>query len=160
MRSICIFSIAAIIIVTPLLACTCIGESTVKSELKSHDLVVVGRVIAKERVSEEDSTWLLGRDSTGDNRFFVFQKMHYQLVVTEKFKGEYTSDTLTIVTGLGGGDCGYWMIVGQSYVIYGRKRESERGGRNPTNIYETSICSRNVSAADTSEIAELRRHSK
>lgn len=160
MRSIWILIITAILIVIPLLACTCVGESTVKGELKANDLVVVGRVIDQEKVSIEDSTWLLGRDSVGRNRYFVFQKMHYRIVVTEKFKGEYTSDTLTIVTGLGGGDCGYRMIVGQSYIVYGYKRISERGNRKATNIYETSICSRTVSAADTLEIAELRRQSK
>lgn len=109
-------------------ACSCIGTSTVKGALQSSDVVIVGTVISMEQIEFTDSSFSFGTDSAGRPRYLSFLKAKYQVVVSESFKGKHAGDkgkhagdTLTFVTGIGGGDCGFHFITGQSYIIYGFK---------------------------------------
>ncbi len=45
----------------------------------------------------------------------------YDLLVQDIYKGKITNDTLTIYTGLGGGDCGIRFEIGKKYIVYGEK---------------------------------------
>ncbi|MBL0067624.1 MAG: hypothetical protein IPP39_03715 [Chitinophagaceae bacterium] len=43
----------------------------------------------------------------------------FSLAVDTKFKaGKITSDTVQIVTGYGGGDCGYEFEIGKDYIVF------------------------------------------
>lgn len=130
-------------------ACSCIGTSTVKSSLGGSDLVIVGKVIGGEKFRTLDSSF-------GAQRYFSYPRMRYTVVVIEKFKGNYNSDTITITTGMGGGDCGFHFGIGFEYVIYGYKQTHDKTYADSFNEYETNICTRTRGSSDEGEIRELR----
>lgn len=136
-------------ITSPLFACTCDGTSTVKGSLEGSDLVIIGKVISGEEFRALDST-------IGGNRYYSYPKMRYRVAIKEKFKGNCASDTITIITGLGGGDCGYQFGVGYEYLIYGYKQFQDKLTNQPVNVFETNICTRTRDSSDTKEILELR----
>lgn len=136
-------------------ACSCIGESTVESSVKSSKLVIVGTVLTGERISIADTSWSMGQDSAGHKIYLTHYKMKYTVLVTEKFKGKFDRDTIVIITGCGGGDCGYRFVVGSSYIIYGY--ESTELASEKFDVFGTNICTRTRLATDKSEIREIRK---
>jgi hypothetical protein len=132
-------------------ACSCIGEESVQQARKRADAVVVGTVVAVERL-EVSYPGLLTHFPIYANR--------YTVLVEHTFKGRNAADTIIIVTGQGGGDCGYQFEVSKRYVIYGSRDNG--AGESPwaekpvtgRGIYWTSICTR-TRAYDESEIKEL-----
>jgi hypothetical protein len=138
-----------------LVACSCIGESTVKGSVKSSDLVIVGNILTGERIDVADTSWSPGKDSLGNDRFVVRSKMKYRVLVTQTFKGKFKGDTITLLTGMGSGDCGYHFNVGSSYIIYGYKDAASNGWRS--NTFTTNICTRTRPATDISEIDAIRK---
>jgi len=105
-----------------LFACSCIGQRTVKEELKHADAVVVGTVISKQLVELTDSTMIKMFPNDTTMRNSPMSKMtiaRYDLLVQDIYKGKIKSDTLTIYTGIGGGDCGIRFEIGLKYIIYG-----------------------------------------
>lgn len=88
-------------------ACSCIGQRTVKDELKHADAVVVGTVLSKQFIVLTDSTMLkmFPNDTLLQNS--PISKMtiaRYNILVQDVYKGKITNDTLTIYSGIGGGD--------------------------------------------------------
>lgn len=103
-------------------ACSCVGQRTVEEEIKHADAVVVGTILSKQLITLTDSTMfkLFPNDTTMRNS--LMSKMtiaRYDLLVQEIYKGKITNDTLTIYTGLGGGDCGIRFEIGIKYIVYG-----------------------------------------
>ena len=105
-----------------LFACSCIGQRTVEEEIKNSDAVVVGTVLSKQLITLTDSTMLkmFPNDTTMRNSPMSEMTIaRYDILVHDIYKGKITSDTLTIYTGLGGGDCGIRFEVGKKYIVYG-----------------------------------------
>lgn len=73
-----------------------------------------------------------GRDPTGQETF-THSNVVVRLRLLAAWKGART-DTLSLMTESGGGDCGYEFILGGVYLIYGQ--------RDPGGGIHTSICSR------------------
>lgn len=146
-------------------ACSCIGKRTVKEEIKHSDVVVVGKIITKELVTLYDASYttLFGSDSTikkGSPYEIVVAK--YKLLLTSRYKGKITADTISIYTGLGGGDCGVRFEIGKEYIVYGED-ESYFGKINNNwsfpqgrNIFWTNICSR-TAIENKEEIYEIEK---
>jgi hypothetical protein len=137
-----------------LVACSCIGEASVKQAVKTSDAVVIGTILSGEPYHEVDSTWIFGKDSLGNERYFSFTKMKYVILVTDKFKGKFEGDTIIVRTGMGGGDCGYEFEVGNSYIIYSYK-DPERSKEHAA--FVTNICTRTCPATDMTEIALIKK---
>jgi len=75
---------------------------------------------------------------------------HVRLQLGEVLSGVVRSQKeIEIVTGLGGGDCGYDFQIGADYVVYAYKNTEGR--------LETSICSRTRPLADAAEDMEYFR---
>ncbi len=132
-------------------ACSCVGESTVKESIKTSDLVAVGIVISKEFVTVTDSEQvrLLKPNASEYNSFpYSHTIAKYQVVIGQRFKGQNTTDTITIYTGVGGGDCGNEFIVGNNYILYGSNKtffgqiNNNFEYPNGQNVYWTNICTR------------------
>ena len=105
-----------------LLACSCIGQRTVRDEVKHADAVVVGTIFNKQIVKLTDSTILemFPNDTTmKDSPMSKMTIARYDFLVEDIYKGKVTKDTLIIYTGLGGGDCGIRFEIGAKYIIYG-----------------------------------------
>lgn len=153
------------------LACSCIGESTVEGAYKSSDIVVSGQVISTTDEYLPDSASIKEMVALGipadklDKRLNGFYLKKVLIKVETVFKGQTTSDTLTIYTGLGGGDCGYKFKAGEKYVIYGNTKSyfadfsKNQDFPNGQNVYWTNICTR-TQEHNRTEIKELEKIKK
>ncbi len=102
-------------------ACSCMKTPAVCEAFGSADAVFVGRVIggANREVDKDTGTVHIG----GKIRF----------AVEESFSGPKLK-TMTIHSGTGGGDCGYWFKLGEVYLVYAYGNLKEGFG--------TGICTR------------------
>jgi hypothetical protein len=134
-----------------LFACTCLGPISVEQGVKESDAVFVGQIISREMI--EDSTIQI----YGDTSRYIIKELRakYKVVVLEKFKGNFTQDTLTIITGLGDADCGYQFIVGKKFIIYAYKQYIGRVNQAPA-TYETDICTR-TTGYNEREVEAIRK---
>lgn len=163
-----ILTVGFLLINSGVYACSCIGQRTVKEEIKYSDAILVGKIISKELVTLADSTAIkmFTNDSTIAKGFpYETVIAKYELLLTSKYKGKTTVDTINIYTGLGGGDCGIRFEIGKNYVVYGR-RETYFGQiyndwpfPKGKNTYWTNICSRTTTESQK-EIQEIEKYRK
>lgn len=152
----------------PISGCSCIGQRLVEQEIKHVDAVIVGTILNKEIITLTDSalTKILNLDSTTRNLLMnILTIARYELFVQDFYKGRVTNDTVTIYTGIGGGDCGIDFEVGKKYIVYG-ENEAPYGDANynsifssPNNIIWTNICLRTTYYTET-EITEIEKFVK
>ena len=121
-------------------ACSCAPPGTVQNELDKSTYVFLGSVTSIERRTPQmDKGWvtlavewikqLFGADPPFTNRDFPYKLVSFS--VTETFKGSSVR-RVDLVTGMGGGDCGYFFEPGKEYVVYAYGNEDDLG---------TGICS-------------------
>lgn len=104
-------------------ACTCaFGGSAPCQEYWRVDAVFTARVTGSSQVNVED----------GD---FKYTRRLVRLIVEERFRGDVESVETEVVTGWGGGDCGYEFKMGERYIVYAHRDEKDRR-------LHTSICTR------------------
>ncbi len=129
-----------------LIACSCWGESSVKQAIKNSDAVITGTILSKETVVVIDSTIIkLFKDDTLSHDLFKVYTAKYRFEVESIYKGKFSTDTLTIYTGVGGGDCGNRFAIGGKYIIYGNKNTYFQFVGSPTkekDVLWTNICTR------------------
>ena len=146
-------------------ACSCIGERTVKEGYKNADIIVNGKVLSiktdwfsfSRRIKENENA-----DSI-DKRLNGYYLKKVLVKKRTMYKEKAISDTLTIYTGMGGGDCGFKFKQGCKYIIYGDS-ESYLGDffkelPDGQNIYWTNICTR-TQVYNLKEIKELEKIKK
>ena len=97
--------------------CICERSKNIKEEVAAHSLIFKGIPISLDTLA----TFL----SINDNDTFYFAKIRFKFVISAYLKGKINSDTVTIVTGLGGGDCGFPFKIGQVYIVFAREQEVE-----------------------------------
>ena len=145
-----------------LLACNCQGERTVQEEMKYADAVLLGTVISKELTTQTDSA-IIKAMTTGSSLMPTLAK--YSLLVEYVYKGQITSDTITIFTGLGGGDCGVRFEIGKRYIVYGKSETyfgelfSEFQFPKGVNIFWTHTCMR-TNLFRQKEINEIEKYAR
>lgn len=173
-------AILSVVILTHLttgtFACTCIGKDkqTTENELSFVDLAVKGKIIAVTNFDYYDTTAyaLSGLMFDAKQSAYLIRKYKlYTLVVDTKFKAIISiSDTIQIVTGYGGGDCGYEFVLGKDYIIYGEEwkektvsvRYGKRKGKKRViettiaNKFYTDIC-RLTQESNEKELNNLKR---
>lgn len=133
--------------------CTCLGESTVKSELKNSDVVFVGKVISTESFTV--SHHILKTHKRDFIRTY-FNVEYY-------WKGKRFTTNISIVSGMGRGDCGFVFNKDQRYLVYANKRENYYEGSPGKSIYFfTDICFRttNLIATEEEELEKIKRIKK
>lgn len=120
-------------------ACSCSlprGNKSIKAQVeKAHKesaAVFVGEVI--EIVKKP-------------NTYFVTVKLKVEKTWSNEYKKE-----VFLVTGQGGGDCGYKFEIGKKYLIY-----AYYGNKN---MLQTNICTRTSDAEQNEDIAFLNRIKK
>lgn len=105
------------------LACSCLKERSVCESVGETDVVFVGKVIGGKQKTYSNGqiseTWTVG-------------EIHFQ--VEEGFLGVQKGNQITIRSGTGGGDCGYWFKSGETYLVYS-------WGDNKKGFF-TNICTR------------------
>lgn len=88
-------------------ACNCVGEISVLEEIKRSDVVFMGEVISQMEFGIRESLTNI-----------EFKNKRVTLKVYYSYKGHLKSDTVSIITGMGSGDCGYIFKTGHIYIIY------------------------------------------
>lgn len=105
-------------------ACSCVPEAPVCESFGGSSAVFVGRVVgaAEQKVEKNQD----GTETTYDVGEIYFQ-------VEEAFSGVKGKNKVTIYSGTGGADCGYWFLRDEQYLVYANEYEGK---------FYTSICSR------------------
>lgn len=123
MKSALILVIILTIFNSETIACSCIGKSTVESGLKNSSIVAVGTVLnmTTVEVADSDFYYLLYNPNvkTNSNGGYMIKTAKYTIIVESLIKGQISSDTISILTGLWHGACGFNFTIGQKYIIYG-----------------------------------------
>ena len=108
-------------------ACSCrFGDSPPCEEYWRSEAVFAGKVIKKSTFYTEEGE--------GDSKY-KYQQVLARFSIEQTFKG-IVGDEVEIVTGMGGGDCGYHFKDGERYVVY-----AIRDGRDKSRLY-SGICNR------------------
>lgn len=148
--------------VSPVKACSCEGGPTVEGAFKQADAVWAGTVLSKEPVyvSEKEvenspvSPDGLSIDYKPARKIVL---MRYVLRVDTWYKGNSGSDTVTVYTGLGGGDCGLRFREGNRYIVYGEKESYYPSKKNippqSDTVFWTHSCTRTFLYSEKEEEA-------
>lgn len=135
---------------TNVLACRCLVAENAKDELKNVDIALVGTIISREEIRVDDTL--------GVNQIVSRLEMKFQLIVENTFKGTFSNDTVSIFTGMGGGDCGYNFVVGERYIVYADYQNAEDSTAEKASL-TTSICTR-TQVYNEEEIKALEEYRK
>ncbi|QJD79893.1 hypothetical protein [Spirosoma rhododendri] len=129
------FAIAFLLSTTSIVtyACGCVRNPTwtLKDELNSSSLAVKGKVISVTDYIAPEFPWP--------------QKL-FRLVIKNKYKSPVnTPDTVSIITGQDGADCGYAFKIGKEYIVYATNWEQKDTIRKVIkesilDMFYTSIC--------------------
>jgi antitoxin component YwqK of YwqJK toxin-antitoxin module len=103
------------------LACSCGGFKKVSAQdILYYDLILEGRVISVTEINSED--------------FYPAEKRVLVKILNQYF-GNYKSDTITITTGVGGGDCGLSFKSNEKWLIFANSNNDEN---------YASLCSKSI----------------
>lgn len=125
-----------IVACTEVFPCTCMGPYQAKTMREAAEwyanrpdvvLIFEGKVIKQQLQNGSVAAPVTAMSLTGSGQFRVVD-----FAVTRVFRGEH-QDHISVLTGLGLGDCGYNFQTGQTYLVYA---STGAGG-----VWFTSICS-------------------
>jgi len=103
------------------IACECAGDPRPCEEFWRVDAVFAGSVVASGKTNVDYGT-------------YKYDMRLVHLIVDQPIRGMQSSE-VDVITGWGGGDCGYGFKLGQRYLVYAyREKKSNR--------LSTSICTR------------------
>jgi len=132
--------------------CTCVPiYDSIGNEIKiNYDLVFKGSVEKIDTVFYVDEGSLRANYSTRDSGTY-FAGLMVLLNVNNIFKGDKSSKKIRIITGIGGGDCGYNFKAGKTYLVYANKQPyiliDSFNDENKTSfkshdevLFETNVC--------------------
>ena len=111
------------------------GGSPPCEEYWRSEAVFAGKVVKKLTFYVEEGE--------GDSRY-KYQQVLVRFSIEQAFKG-IAGDEVEIVTGMGGGDCGFHFKDGERYVVY-----AIRNGRDKSRLY-AGICNRIKLVAEADE---------
>jgi hypothetical protein len=136
-----LLSILFVLTVQQASACSCSRSDSPCSEAGESKAVFVGKVVgSKEQKTvpdRDEKTY----EPTGTTTTFDVGEIYFE--IQEAFTGVKKGTRVTIHSGMGGGDCGYWFKRGETYLIYAYGNTEKELG--------TSICSRTRPIADADE---------
>ena len=134
-------------------ACSCKDIPTIEESIQNNDLIFEGKVLtyeiieyfsnSVEKVIPMDSVkYKLATQYSGMSDFEKGTIMAKCRVLVQKLiKGTIATDTITIITGLGGGDCGYIFEASKNYLVYANVQSNERKAQG-RDYFTTTICTR------------------
>lgn len=144
-KKIIIAALQVFLCYVPLNACTCIGERSITYDFNTSSKVFCGQIISKKLI-------VYNVDST-----FSIRKNEFKVKILIKYKGRFRKKYLKILTGLGGGDCGYDFILNKKYIIYAQIENNYCSLCNKVAKYlSTDACTRTREFIE-SENAELKK---
>jgi len=146
-------------------ACSCQLIPDVEKAYVQADLIAKAKVMKVKIVLVPDSARInelikAGADSQSLRSPLVeetLQKVH--LRIKTRYKGKWETDTLTLFTGISGGDCGYRFRKGKTYIVYadGYPYPADLSGKQL--YYRTNICTRTrrPSPAESGALRQIKK---
>jgi hypothetical protein len=129
-------------------ACSCYTQAREKG-LDNAKNVFTGKILSRDLIKVD-------RDKKGNSTM----QAKYTVLITERYKGKVNTDTVEILTGLGGGDCGFNFNIGEVYTIYtGSQKIRFSETKKSKKINYTSICTR-TNLFDKNEREEIVKYCK
>lgn len=103
--------------------CTCVPlYDSIGNVIKgNYDLIIKGKVEKIDTVYYVGEGLIRANYSTRDSGAY-FTGIMVLLNVNKIFKGVKAIQKIRIVTGIGGGDCGYYFQTGKTYIVYAKKQ--------------------------------------
>jgi hypothetical protein len=128
--------------------CSCFQSEPLESVAQT-DAVFRARAVTAVMVLTGDDGKVVYDSQTGTGSV----QQIVALRVEEVFKGDVAPITL-LVTGSGGGDCGYGFEEGKEYVVFANVTREKRMTAlvHAPNVLTTSICSSTRPAADATDL--------
>jgi hypothetical protein len=126
----------AVLLPTAVFPCTCVGPYQAKTMREVAEwyttqagvsLIFEGKVVKQELHGGSAGAPSTAMSMTGNGQFRTVS-----FAVGRVFRGK-AQDHVAILTGLGGGDCGYYFQTGQTYLVY--------ASMAPAGTWFASICS-------------------
>jgi len=102
-----VFSAASFLLPDIAHACSCAAGTSQEEDFENAQAVFVGRVLST------DTHKGALRDILGDTP----SHRNVEFWVTERWKG-VNENPVTVATGFGGGDCGFYFAEGERYLVY------------------------------------------
>jgi len=148
---------------TTVFCCSCEGESTVKESIDGSN-IVVSAVVISQTITDDLKQFAIIQGDTTD---FMYKLLKYpsrvvKLKTITLYKGQVSSDTITIITPPHGASCGVYFEIGKQYIIYGTTQDeinhSQKFVRKSTNnnIYWTNSCTRTTPSYKDEEAEILK----
>lgn len=142
--------------------CSCVPTYLpIEEEVAAYDLIFKGRVVKIDTVNYLEQTFLKLKYSTRDSGSY-FTNLLVTFNVQSTLKGNKVDSTIKIMTGQGGGDCGYPFRVGKQYMVYTRKKsfividtlypDIDKFKSHDEDFFETTICDRTTYNVSSDEI--------
>lgn len=132
-------------------ACNCIGNSNIKQALKSSDFVFRGKVIEK-------TNFII--DTLFADRYVYNVQYTFEIETIYKGRKKNRKQIISVVTGVGNGDCGFEFEKGQEYIVYTDwKDKYYSAGQRVTKFLYTDICKRTTSQVKKEE-TEIKKYRK
>lgn len=121
-------------------ACSCFSPGAPCQAYGSAPVVFLGTPIGVTQTKSE---------AGAEGRRYSFEQRLFTFSVGEAFRGVEGGKDVQVLTGQGGGDCGYDFRIGDPYLVYAYRNQSGQA--------VASICSRTRPAATASEDLEYIR---
>lgn len=137
------------------MGCTCIGEMSLSKEFKISNVILVGKVISKDTFNIKDTLF----------PSLSIYKIKYQVLISRMIKGKIKTRIVSIISGIGNGDCGFSFEVGKEYLIYSTfENRHYRQGEIVKKFLATNICTRTkiIDGAnmEIENLIKIRKHRK
>jgi hypothetical protein len=133
--------------------CTC-AVFDLKSQINGADLIAQGQVISVDSIYNVPDKLITDYKWSKPDSGLYFQSTKVFFLKDKLYKGDIKNDTLQILTGIGGGDCGFPFVPGKKYVVYSHiqkhylidsfyKYDSSRQfSSHPVTVFYTNVCDR------------------
>lgn len=102
-------------------ACNCDSDGTIKSNVKSADVVLKVQIIELRISKNLDSIDITFEGDTAKSNFkpWNYPVKVYKAIVMKSYKGQMATDTINIITGINGAACGVSLQENETYLLYG-----------------------------------------
>ena len=145
-------------------ACSCGETGTVKNSVKYSDAVFSGQVLSRVLTNNYDSMGIVVDGDTSDMspRWRRIPVALTVIKLDSLYKGQWVSDTITVLTAHDGAACGFYFEVGKKYIVYGTLYDellAMRGLKRQTldnKTFSTNLCTRTREWSKEEEKAILK----
>jgi len=127
-------------------ACSCIEQSVIEA-VDRAEVVFVGRVISRNVTGDYTGVGLSEiRDTSRSGLLGLRYPAIAKIVIDKMYKGKVESDTIVVVSSSSSSECGYYLEVGKTYVVYAgtssRFKLIAPVGEGDARVFSTHICTR------------------